>query len=455
MTTDYFTTAETLYDKAIEYLDDNYAFFLTNVLNAGKPRWDHTIPTAAVVVPKSEAHDRGHFEFVFNPEFANKLTAEQVAFVLAHECLHVLLYHLTLSLNFYNKEIFNIAADCVINDFLSNAGLISLDGICRGEDVVGFDCSNSTVTEVYNVIENNPDIQEKFGIGTGESQLVSIDDHSWMHDPQSVRDFMDAMSSGGFTPDQLPSDLEEILNETINEYEKTKMAGRGTGREEYMREQKITLKWTDLLEKVNPDMFRAPGAGPKPITSFRKTRRKLAGMSSFSDALLPSLETPDKGPKTSRSDRKPHIVLALDTSGSIGQDTANKFLNLAKSIPTDKIEVSACTFQDNYMPLDLDNPKWRSGGTDFSPIETFIQKHVIPINNNKYPSAVVVVTDGYASFYRGDKPSAPNAKNWTWLLLDNRQVTSAKATLSQFGFPEENFDCLNGFVDGKVNWNKA
>lgn len=452
MTTDYFTNAETLYGEAIDYLDDNYAFFLTNVLNAGKPQWDYSIPTAAVVIPKSEARDRSRFEFVFNPEFASNLTVEHFAFVLAHECLHVLLYHLTLSLNFDNKEIFNIAADCVINDFLTGAGLDAPAGLCVGEEIVGFNCANSTVTEVYNIIENSPEIQDKLGLGEGEPQFVVIDDHSWMHDPQNVRDFMDAMAAGGFTPDQLPDDLEEILNETINEYEKTKMAGKGVGHEEFMKEQKITLRWIELLERVDPDMFKMPGAGPRPVTSFRRTRRKLAGMHTFSDAILPALETPEKGPLTSKSDRKPHIVLALDTSGSIGRETANKFLNLAKSIPTDKVEISACTFQTSYMPLDLDNPKWRSGGTDFSAIHEYINDQVLPKNDGKYPSAVVVVTDGYASFYQNAKPTPAQAASWTWLLLDEHQKNSARGALACYGFLPDNFDCLDSYVDQSVRW---
>jgi predicted metal-dependent peptidase len=492
---------EGLYDEAIDFLDENYAFFLTNVLNAGKPIWDTSIPTAAVVVPKTEAVDRSRFEFVFNPNFAASLPSEHFAFVLAHETLHVLLYHLTLSLNFDNKEIFNIAADCVINDFLTGAGLDAPEGLCIGEAVVGFNCSNSTVTEVYNIIENDPELQKQLGIaedcdecggsgngddcdgcdggkeldgsehrqcggtgskpcpkckgsgkqGSGSGKFFVIDSHDWMHDPQSVRDFMDAMADGGFTPDQLPDDLEEILNETVNEYEKTKMAGKGSGKEEFMREQKITLKWVELLEKVDPDMFRMPGAGPKPLSSFRRPRRKLAGMAAFSDAILPSLETPDNGPMTRRSDRKPYIVLALDTSGSIGNATANKFLNLARSIPRDKVEISACTFTDSYMPLD-DNPKWRSGGTNFSAIEQYIRKHALAENDGKYPSAVVVVTDGCATFYGDLKPNNEQAKNWTWLLLNTRQRDSTKSYLSPLGFAPENFDCLDGFVDGSVKW---
>lgn len=192
--------------------------------------------------------------------------------------------------------------------------------------------------------------------------------------------------------------------------------------------------------------------GPRPLSSFRRPRRKLAGMHTFSDAILPSLETPDKGAASTRSDRKPFIVLALDTSGSIGTETANKFVNLARSIPQDKVKVSACTFTTSYRPLDLDKPKWYGGGTCFSPIEQFIRDKAMPENDGKYPSAVIVVTDGFADFYRHERPTREQAQNWTWLLLDTGQRNSAMSSLRRHGFLAENFDVLDGYVSQGISW---
>lgn len=528
------------YDDAIEYLDNNYAYFLTNVLNIGAPHWTNSIPTAAVALPKLEAKkkatDLSAFEFIFNPKFAESLTPEQFGFVLGHEAMHIVLYHLNLSLTFQNKEIFNIAADCVINDYLDSAGLELIPGICRGEAVVGHNCANSTVTDVYNKIENDPEIMKKLGLdgdcdqcggsgqgdkddskcgGSGESDkdcgdcggdgkekdgdgnetgkdcggcggsgkekcdgncvdgkepcpnckgsgkqpgqsgggFVVIDSHDWMHNPENIKKFKEAMQAGGFKPEDLPDDLEEILTEAQNTYEKTQMAGDGVGAEEYMKEKKVSLKWVELLEKLDPDMFRKPGAGPRPVTSFRTPRRKLAGMHKFSPMILPNMETPEQGPLTKKSDRKPAIVLALDTSGSIGNDTANKFVNLGKSIPLDKVEVFGCTFTTQYRPIDFDNPAWNSGGTCFSCIEGFIRDCVLPHNDGNYPKAVVVVTDGYASF-RTMKPTTAQAEGWFWLLIDEYQKGMAAQNLanSKFGFKKENFDTIDGYVDGNVAW---
>src|SRR4051794_15633272 len=54
----------------IEYLDENFAFFLTHVLNMGNPEWNGSIPTAAVALPAKGETITDDFRFMFNPVFA-------------------------------------------------------------------------------------------------------------------------------------------------------------------------------------------------------------------------------------------------------------------------------------------------------------------------------------------------------------------------------------------------
>jgi hypothetical protein len=75
------------YSDAVQYLDDEFAFFLTHVLNIGKPEAVGNPPTAAVAVdPKSE-NIGADFRFLFNPSFASTLSTEDMAFVMAHETM--------------------------------------------------------------------------------------------------------------------------------------------------------------------------------------------------------------------------------------------------------------------------------------------------------------------------------------------------------------------------------
>src|SRR4051794_35783066 len=116
------------WQESIDYLDENFAFFLTHVLNMGKPQWEYGIKTAAVALPMTGA-DMNDFSYLFNPVFAALLEPEELAFIEAHETMHVLLNHLRLLEKgkkvgkFKDAHKFNIAADCVINDYLASMAL--------------------------------------------------------------------------------------------------------------------------------------------------------------------------------------------------------------------------------------------------------------------------------------------------------------------------------------------
>lgn len=184
------------YQAAIDYLDRHYAYFLTHVLGIGRPQWTSAIATAAVGLQEMEEDFKkaakgqrnktdedgvGYdFDFIFNPKFAATLDVPMMAFVLAHETMHIVLNHLKLSDRFVDRverkriiekynagetltrdEIkaiikqqqaaakFNIAADAVINDYLEQAGMPVWDNAIRGEAVIGEDASNMTVTDVF------------------------------------------------------------------------------------------------------------------------------------------------------------------------------------------------------------------------------------------------------------------------------------------------------------------
>src|SRR3990167_2622475 len=308
---------EEQYGDAVDFLNDNFAYFLTNVLNIGHPIWSDEMPTAAVRA-KTKMARKDEFEFVFNPTFASNLTTEEFAFVLAHETMHIVLYHLGLAKKFDNPQVANISMDAVVNDYLNNAGFKLVKGVVRGEDVVGFDCSNTTVTDVYDLLKNNPDYNgsgdkcdgkcsgSQSGQGQGgqctcpgkAGQFTSIDDHNWMHDPELAEKIeqaiKDAIKAGQLDPNDLPADLAEIKNETMNTYASGMMAGTQDGTEtQFIKDHNVSLKWTELLKRLDPDLFRQPGMGPKPLSSFRRPRRKLTSM--YPKVILPIYETPLKG----------------------------------------------------------------------------------------------------------------------------------------------------------------
>ena len=409
------------YKESVEYLDDKYCYFVTHVLNIGKPRPDFSIPTACVAVTK-EDFDKGktdNFYFAFNPDFADKLDTSEGGFILAHETMHIILNHLKLSRWFDDPVRFNLAADAVINDYLVGCGLDQVKGTVVGDELVGYNCSHATVSQVYDDIPE--ETVEKYKNGQGA--WIEIDDHTWIHVPDSmVKDVMDGIAKGA----TLPRELEDIKEDINSPSMITRITGKSAGSEagemrKFMEDHRVGLAWAKLLRELDPDMFRTKWGKPQAPAWHRKPR-KLYGIP---EVILPI----DKEDERSKFGDLPMIFMALDTSGSIGEQLANRFVNLARSIPQTRIKVMACTFTTTAMELDLDNPRYGSGGTAFSPIEEYIQANVMPANKGKYPKAVVVMTDGEAGFY-GACPTTKDKESWVWLMCPGGK--SPEQQVSQF-----------------------
>ena len=527
------------YGDAIDYLDENYAFFLTHVLNIGKPRFTDQLPTAAVALPDKDASPQD-FEFLFNENFLDQLDTQSTAFILAHETLHIVLNHLVLARSFVDykaveklqtkrkdegltkdeaeelakqlsyAQIFNIAADCVINDYLKSNGLtptnveVNLsgdpkqpssplaDGLMWGQKMVGHNCANATVTEVFDELlqkiedfmkqnqcqtcggtgkvgqqqsggqkgdkqqggqgdqqedgegedqqdgsggkgEKDDDHQHGdsgqpcpdcngsgqqpgSGIGGSGIEYKEFDSHDWMHDKPEAKDLKNLEDLWDQVKDEAPDELIDKRDD-INYDSAMKMAGDEAGAiNEFAVEKGVSLAWIELLKEIDPDLFKGKGPlGPPPKASWHQRPRKLGAMP---EVMLPVKRVDERRPEDDKTNgKKPSIVMALDTSGSISRRDAARFIALAQSVPQDKMHLFPCTFTTEYNKLDLDNPRYGSGGTSFSAIERFIQREVIP-ELGHYPKAVVVITDGYASFDR-EKVPAGEGDSWFWLLTEN------------------------------------
>jgi hypothetical protein len=174
------------YLDAVDYLDRHHAYFLTHILHIGRPQWTEAVKTAAVAMQKKEDDPEDYdFDFLFSPKFASQLTTENMAFILAHETFHIILNHLKLVDQFFDRQKrlnlikklerkerltkdelkdyftlqqvsakFNIAADCVINDYLVNAGFkpLTIDGKVvgmYGMEQIGEDAAYLTVNDVF------------------------------------------------------------------------------------------------------------------------------------------------------------------------------------------------------------------------------------------------------------------------------------------------------------------
>jgi len=424
--------------EAIDWLDrDTTAYFLTSVLNMGNPQWDSTIPTACVSVPV-DLTDLRNFSFRFNPSFAKTLDVDELAFVAAHETLHIVLNHLALSKTYADKHLFNIAADCVINDWLEDQCFNVPDWVMTGDKQVGFNCARVTVSEVYNALQHrqrqgdDPQAGEpgegsqngsegpqsdpqgdgqkgqSSGGGQGDEQQQEqapsggslVDDHDWIHNSDQRQE---GIAEAASDQTAKPSEIESAKADDPGGNGGGMGVNSGGAGRAFQPDATVTLAWEKLLTKVNPDVFK----GAQVRSTWHRQPRRLLN----SNTRLPERTHVD--PTRIGKAHKPAIVVALDTSGSIQQSDVTKFLNLARSIPQQKIKVFPITFTRSARTIDLDNPQYVDGGTEFGCIETHIQQHVVG-ELKHYPKSVVVITDG-CGLFQSNQVEEKNRKNWTWL----------------------------------------
>lgn len=508
------------WSTSIDFLDNNFAYFLTHVLHIGRPFWTDAIPTAAVQMSLNDSivgklknrREDYDFDFLFAPKFATKLSTSAMAFILAHETMHIVLNHLKLVETFVKRESakkliekkrngerltrdeikqliveqqnarrFNIAADCVINDYLVNSGMddsafYNTPGspmyspnvpegtamLCRGVDKIGESAAFMTVYDVYERLQEEEQEQKKkrqqqqSGGGSGTPDPDSdgdesddmdgrgdqaIDSHDWMLDPDyadELADAIDKMNEEIEKAGKMPSDLldkkdEEDGKQTAasQQLSKSMRAGSEEGNmSEFMGTTGAKLGWVKLLKQLDPDMFKEPAIAPPPVAQWHKRPRKLGGMPS--NIILPVRE---KAQREKVAREKPAIVLALDVSGSIGPRDADRFIELAKSIPTDRIKLFTCTFDTQYMKVDMQNDtNFRiGGGTHFDSIPNFINDHVKPELKGKYPKAVVVITDGMAPLSQNLWPTEQEAEGWYWLISPTDGASSHYPASKQIG----------------------
>ncbi len=278
------------------------------------------------------------------------------------------------------------------------------------------------------------DGQGDFGGAVAGGEEGSIDDHRWIWEAtdeqaeQAQRIYEDTDANT-----DVPEDVKDARGEGTDPY--AKLAGIGVGAERTFQEQHgVTMKWTELLKRVDPDIFKPKG--PKQAADFSRSPRKIGHMAG--KLALPVYREPDK----KKGGELPRIVMALDTSGSVQQSDVDMFLTLARSIPKNRVELICCSFTSEYMALDLDDPRTQSGGTDFSAIERFIRNEVLELNKGQYPKAVVVISDGYAQFNR-EQPDAEQLKGWHWLLCHGHTPDDFERMMPDCG----SYDDLDEYVN--------
>jgi len=318
---------------------------------------DNSVPTAATNGKR----------VLFNEEFCNGLSDEELKFLVAHECMHPMLEH-----NFRRGERdaykWNQAADYVINKLLTDEGIGKMPEQGLLDDTI-YNNGGGTSDGIFNLLPDTPDDGQGNG-GQGQP--------------------LDSCEDGQGSPAEVSQQQAEWKVKVAQAAQSAKMMGKMSAGLERLVDAilKPKVDWRDVLQRF--------------VVKCRSDQRSWARPNRrfLSQGLyLPSVSGESLG----------EIAFAVDCSGSIGQDEINQFASEISTVWQDQrpTKVHVIYFDSEVSHYDEfgqdDEPVVKphgGGGTAFSPVFKYMMEHGIE------PVACIFLTDLCCDDF-GDAPDYP------------------------------------------------
>lgn len=322
----------------------------------------------------------------FNTQFFNAMDNKEVEFVIAHEILHMVYDHLGRR-DSRDPLLYNIAADYIVNNLLVD------DRIGKKPRIVDcyqdFKYRNWSSEDVYDDLfkqakKNGQEFLEQLG--------EMLDEHLDLDGDGDEEGEGNGKGKGKGRPKYTKAELDQIKDE-IKEamIQAASAAGAGNvpaGVQRLIKEMtESKMNWRELLRQQIQSTIKSDYTFARPSRKGWHTGAILPGMN-FQDTI--------------------DICVALDMSGSIGNEQAADFLGEIKGIMDEykdyKIKVW-CFDTKVYNEQDFSADGGESlsdyeikggGGTDFMVNWKYMKDHDIQ------PKKFIMFTDGYAWDSWGD-----------------------------------------------------
>lgn len=338
-----------------------------------------------------------------NPKFVASLNDAELRFVLAHEAMHVALNHIP-RLRSRDHKIWNVAADYVINHELTISGGKALKmpkhGLLNGA------YANMPTEEVYELLKKQQQEQQN---GQGQNGSYSASSSSGTGGADSDGSGDDTTSGadpGGTGGLRMPKGSASEVDRQLAEMQittsqaaavaKAKNAGRLPASVERILKQAAPLiDWRPIVRQFIDDACQQ---------NFSWQKQSRHSLALGNGIYLPG----------TINDGTSHIVVVIDTSGSIDEDILSQFVSevqgCADAAAIQKITVvyadATVHKEDTFLLGDqiVAAPKG-GGGTDFR--DSF--KHIR--NNHADAPLIIYFTDMQTSHF-GEEPDAPTKVLW-------------------------------------------
>lgn len=300
--------------KAVKDLiirDPFYGLFLTMINKYwGDKHKGISISTACVIYfPMS-------FDMVFNEEYWSEQNPNVQKGILKHECLHIIHMHNIISNSFIDKKLFNIAADLEINQYIEDE--------CIGEG--------------WQLLSNYPELNLPVKAGTKVYYELLKKDLEEDHKSERLQNLYDAMNQGDkeFEGYVIPNHIWEELSES----------------EKSLLKKQIESK----VQEIADDVIKSRGTIPREINSFISKialpeppkfdwkgylRRFVGGSNNIYTKKLRKKDS-KRYPNNPglKIKKKSHVMLAIDTSGSVSTEELNEFFAEIDHIYNTGVEIT-------------------------------------------------------------------------------------------------------------------
>ena len=338
-----------------------YGFFLINLNKV----WDgRRVPTAGV------SKNNINYQLAINPEFWESLSDNHRLGLLKHELLHIAFGHLTTFFKFSNKRLANVAMDMEINQYISKEWLPE-----GGIDIDEYADLNldrkAGCRYYYDKLKELQDEKEKNGTCGNEpmDQLLDamangeLDDHATWEEFENM-------------PEAEKKLIEKQLQKVLSDAKDQTLKKRGTIPGE--------IEDVIIIEEVTKQKFnwrnyirRFTGVSTKVFT--KKIRRKENRRFSDNPGLKVKM--------------KQHMLLAIDTSGSVSDSELQEFMSEIYHIYKCGVDITIIQCDTIIRSIEPYTGKFEMnvlgrGGTEFDPVLEYFNA-----NLGKYTS-LVYFTDG-------------------------------------------------------------
>jgi predicted metal-dependent peptidase len=322
--------------------------------------------------------------FFYNKKFIEKLSVKKLEFLFGHEILHCVFDHFG-RLGSRDPKIANIAQDFAVNQILVDERIgdkITEVQICLDNKYRGM-----AWEEIYDDIMKNVKYIDLASLGELLDEHIKEQESAGAGDGKEGKDGKGG--PGSLTKEEAQAIRDEIKNAMI---QSAAAAGAGKTPAGIMRMIKSMtepkMNWRDLIRQEIQSIVRND-------FSFQRFNRKSA----HSGAVLPGM----------REDVTIDVAIAIDMSGSIGEEDATVFLSEIKGIMDQYVDfkINLWCFDTaiyNHQEITHDNsdellsyqPEG-GGGTDFEANWEYMKD--IGVQPRKF----IMFTDGYPCGGWGDE----------------------------------------------------